>query len=1028
MPGVVPQMAQRESKAHIECGAVRKFAGRTAFFASLFLFLVRASAAPPQPPYRFSSWTTENGLPQNSIQALLQTRDGYLWISTLDGLVRFDGLRFRVFNRQNTPALTTDGFSFFALLEDRQGCLWAGTLTGGAVRYCNGTFTSLTVKDGLPNNTVVRIDEDEEGTVWIFTNPGLAKWQNGRLIRVAPEPGSPFNPYLTTSNYNVGADGYLFGLWRMEAHGWQRFAYGHWSHFPLPFPLKDPSKLHILSSIEDSQHRFWYRLPDTPDVYYCVEGGVLTQYAGIPPEYFVTYKDRRGYLWAYTGAGQCIVWKNGRSIALPGFSTPFVYRVLEDREGTVWIGTAKEGLYRADPQAITSYQHPNGSQWNIVEPVLQDRTGAIWFGSRLGLFRFDNGKYQNFYHAGEANARMAWRNIVSAIYEDQDGTIWTGTWSGLAKLKGAHLISDSASAEIQGRVNAVLRDRAGDLWVGGENGLYRIRGGHCTQLRRADGLASDSPYVQTIFEDHRGTLWIGTASGLARSDQGRFSMLPAAAGASITALHEDAVGVLWIGTYDTGLARLDGETFTRYTEKDGLFNNGVFQILEDEKGFLWLSCHLGIYRLWKQDLNDFAAGRISLITSSHFGKADGLLSVECSSQGQPTGFKASDGKLWFPTAQGLAVVDPKAVTFNRQPPPVAIEDLSVDGHATDFHAGVKIKPGQENLEMQYTALSLVRSQQIRFRYRLEGLDTSWINAGARRTAYYSRIPPGTYTFRVIAANSDGIWNMQGAHLTVQVLPPFYSTWWFRLLSALTIAGLVYLTWRRRTAQWEQRQATQRAFSRELLASQERERKRIAAELHDSIGQRLVVIKNLALLRLQDQNGSPAAREQVEEICTEASSGIAEVREISHDLRPYQLDRLGLTKALESMVESVGKASTTTFSASIDDIDDLFTPEFQIGFYRITQECLSNILKHAEATEAKVVVRRSGTRLQLTVSDNGKGFTTSGAYTEARKGGFGLINISERVELFAGKLEIQSAPTKGATINIDIDTDGLRYVQ
>ena len=178
---------------------------------------------------------------------------------------------------------------------------------------------------------------------------------------------------------------------------------------------------------------------------------------------------------------------------------------------------------------------------------------------------------------------MAWDNIVSAIYEDRDGTIWTGTWNGLSKREGSHLIPEPSSAAIQGRINAILRDRAGDLWVGGEKGLYRIHGGHCTTVGRADGLASDSPYVQTIFEDHRGTLWIGTASGLARSDPGRFSMLPAAADLNITALHEDAAGVLWIGTYDTGLARLDGETFTRYTEKDGLFNNGVFQILEDDR-------------------------------------------------------------------------------------------------------------------------------------------------------------------------------------------------------------------------------------------------------------------------------------------------------------------------------------------------------------------------------------------------------------------------------------------------------------
>jgi signal transduction histidine kinase/ligand-binding sensor domain-containing protein len=1007
------------------CGTFKKFARRIAFFACLFL--LPASASPAQ-PYRFFSWTTENGLPQNSIQALLQTRDGYLWMSTLDGLVRFDGLLFQVFNRQNTPSLTTNGFSFFALLEDRQGCLWAGTLMGGAVRYCNGTFTSFTTKDGLPNDTVVRIDEDNEGTVWIFTNPGLAKWQNGRLLRVAPEPGSPFNPYLKASQANIGADGSLFGLWRMESHGWQRFAYGHWSHFPLPFSLKDPSKLRILSSIEDSQRRFWYRLAETPNVYYCVDHGVLTRYAGIPLEDRVTYKDRLGNLWTYSAAGRNRLWRDGRPTDLSGFSTPFIYRMLEDREGTLWIGTAKEGLYRADPQAIEMYQHPNGSQWNLVEPVLQDPAGVIWFGSRVGLLRLSNGKYENFYHTGNPSHRMAWFNIVSAIYEDRDGTVWAGTWDGLSKLKGAHLIYEPVSAEIHGRVNAILRGRDGDLWVGGEKGLYRIHDGHCTQLGRAEGLASPTPYVQTIFEDHRGILWVGTSNGLARSDGGNFSMLPATAGLSITALHEDAAGVLWIGTYDTGLARLDHETFTRYTEKDGLFNNGVFQILEDDKGFLWLSCHLGIYRINKQELNDFAAGRLSLITSSHFGKADGLLSVECSSQGQPTGFKARDGKLWFPTTQGLAVVDPQAVKFNHLSPPVAIEQLTLDGHAANLHRDVKIKPGQENLEIQYTALSLVKSHQIRFRYMLEGLDLDWTNAGARRTAYYSRVPPGSYTFHVIAANSDGVWNVEGARLALKVLPPFYSTWWFRLVTVLSIAGLVHLTWRQRTAQWKLRQAAQLAFSRGLLASQERDRKRIASELHDSIGQRLVVIKNLALLRLQSLNGNLAEREQVEEICTEASSAIAEVREISYDLRPYQLDRLGLTKALRSMVETVDKASTTTFSASIDDIDDVFTPEFQIGFYRITQECVSNILKHAEASEAKVVVRRSGSRLQLLVTDNGKGFTAGGAYPELRKPGFGLISISERVQMFAGKLDIQSGPMKGVTINIDIDTNGLRNGQ
>jgi ligand-binding sensor domain-containing protein len=353
-------MAQITGGGHIAYEIFRKLLRPAASVAYSWMLLFRAF--PAETPYHFVSWTTENGLPQNSISALHQTRDGYLWLSTLDGLVRFDGLHFQIFNRQNTPAMTGNSFTFFALLEDRQGCLWAGTVANGVVRYCNGIFTSLTVQDGLPNNSVVRIDEDEQGAVWIFTNPGLAKWQNGHLIRVAPEPGSPFSPsYLMTSKNNLGVDGALFGLWRMDANGWERFAYGHWSRFPLPSELKDPSKLRVVSSIEDSRHRFWYKLADSSTVY-CADGGNLIQYRGIPFEYVVTYKDRRGYLWAYSAAGRCILWKQGRSIPLPDFSTPFMYRVLEDREGTVWIGTSKEGLYRADPQAITMYQHPHGPQ------------------------------------------------------------------------------------------------------------------------------------------------------------------------------------------------------------------------------------------------------------------------------------------------------------------------------------------------------------------------------------------------------------------------------------------------------------------------------------------------------------------------------------------------------------------------------------------------------------------------------------------------------------------------------------------
>ena len=289
-----------------------------------------------------------------------------------------------------------------------------------------------------------------------------------------------------------------------------------------------------------------------------------------------------------------------------------------------------------------------------------------------------------------------------------------------------------------------------------------------------------------------------------------------------------------------------------------MFENGVFQILEDSRGNLWMSCNHGVYRVSKRELNDFAAGKRSSITSMAYGKSDGMLSLECNGGYWPAAIKARDGKLWFPTQDGVAVVDPAAVSINLRPPPVVIESCLVDRAPMPVDRPVRIEPGQDNIEIQYTGLSFVDSEHIQFKYRLEGLDRDWIDAGMRRTAYYSHLPAGNYLFKVIAANSDGIWNTEGRSLPVVVLQRFYRTWWFLTLASLLAAGSLLLAWKYRISQLERANALQHVFSRQLIASQESERKRIAAELHDSLGQHLVVIKNLALISLSNQASGAAA--------------------------------------------------------------------------------------------------------------------------------------------------------------------------
>jgi len=554
--------------------------------------------------------------------------------------------------------------------------------------------------------------------------------------------------------------------------------------------------------------------------------------------------------------------------------------------------------------------------------------------------------------------------------------------------------------------------------------LERFKNGTWSLLTTKDGLATDD--LRVILEGRSGNLWIGGYGGLTSLNHGQFKHWTQADGLpsnSIRSLYEDSDGTLWIGTYDGGLGRFEDGRFTRFTTREGLFNNGVFQILEDSRGYLWMSCNRGIYRVSRRDLNDLAMGRRAAVTSTVYGKSEGMRNAECNGGLWPAGIRTRDGRLWFPTQDGVAVVDPGRVAANPVPPPVIIESISLDREQQPLEHPVRVAPGHENLEIEYTALSFLNSANIRFRYRLEGLDTDWVEANMRRTAYYSHLAPGRYTFKVIAANSDGVWNMQGQSVSIAVLPPFYQTWWFFMLVATCVLGTVILIWRARLAELKQEHAVQQAFTRQLIASQESERKRIAAELHDGLGQQLVVIKNLALISLSKGADQSDSKPRLEEISEQASHALTEVKKISYNLRPYQLDRLGLTKAIEGIVKQAATAATIHFTSEIDVIDNLLGKDSEINFYRIVQESVTNVVKHSQATAAGVNVRHAANELRLTIKDNGRGFTPGAVSSDGERSGFGLIGISERALLLGGKLAIHSEPGQGTTVIVKIPLNG-----
>jgi signal transduction histidine kinase/ligand-binding sensor domain-containing protein len=698
-----------------------------------------------------------------------------------------------------------------------------------------------------------------------------------------------------------------------------------------------------------------------------------------------------------------------------------IFMAYADREGNYWFGTWLNGLFRARRQAVTAYTKAQGLIAREVYPILEDHTGTIWMGSlEDGLFRLQNGEFSQLPDSLS-------NEPYTSLFEDRAGRLWA---NGRERVVDGRL-TRGITAEVRppetGFCWTMYEDQEGAFWFGTDRGVVRYKDGLRTHFTTRDGLAGDDTKV--IIGDGAGGLWLGSYGGLTHFKDGRFTAWTEADGLpgnTVRALRLDPDGTLWIGTYDSGLGRFKDGRFTRYTTKEGLFDHGVFQILEDDFGWVWMSCNRGIYRVRKQDLNDLAEGRISMVTSVAFGKSDGMENVECNGGRWPAGVKARDGRLWFPTMGGVAVIDPATITTNAQPPPVVLEGVRIDNRSVALEAweaaireprsAIEIRPGQENFEIEYTALSFINSANLRFRYKLEGLDPDWVEAGTRRTAYYSYVPPGDYTFRVIAANSDGVWNAEGKSVRIRVLPPFYRTWWFVTLAGLAISGAVYGVFRYRFMQLERRQAAQRAFARQLLESQEQERKRIAAELHDSLGQNLLVIKNRAQLQaltLPDEQ----SRTQFTEFSDAVSQTLEEVRTISYDLRPPHLDQLGLRTALVAMIEKVSASSTIQFTHAVDELDGLVRPGDEITLYRIVQECLNNILKHSGATKVALTLAAGAGELVLTIRDNGRGFMPD--EETRRRAGLGLQGIAERVRILGGTHAIESAPGQGTTVTLRI---------
>lgn len=972
----------------------------------LLAALARSVIAAESPArYHYAAWTVDEGLPQNSVNSILQTRDGYLWLTTSDGLVRYDGERFVVFNRSNSDGVVSNRFR--PLYEGEDGALWAGTDDGGVTVLRGGRFTTYTTKEGLPDDQIWALAGDGAGGVLAFTKSGPARWDGGRF--------KPFTPSAPGTNFWSAFPSRSGGLWYMDKGGLHKADTRGLVTYAQADGLPPGS---VATIYEDSRGDVWFGM--RPALLARLREGKFTTYGegdGLPKAYVsAAFEDSRGGVLFGTDGGGLLRFDG------TGFTTLVepteqtarkIVSIYEDREGNVWTGTVNNGLNRLTRNVVTVLSGREGLSDNYIYPVLEDRGGAVWVGTWLkGLFRYEGGAFTNY---GEKIGERF--GLVTALYEDGEGRLWVATSGGLGWISGGRY---TRLEEFKGPlVQVISEDASGRVWFGTKGGLYSYAGGELRRFTSKDGLADDE--VTDLLGARDGGMWVATWGGVSRMDGERFTSFRESDGLSsnhVRTLHEDSDGALWVGTYDGGLTRVKGGRFTRYTTAEGLFSNGVFRVLEDDAGNFWMSSNRGIFRVSRRQLEDFADGRVRSVTSFPYGKEDGLTNTECNGGKQPAGVRTRDGRLWFPTQGGVAVIDPTAVTRNNLPPPVVVEEALLDREPAALDGGLRIEPGKENVEIKYTGLSFVKPEGVTFRYRLEGVDKDWVEAGTRRTAYYSHLPPGEYTFTVVAANSDGVWNGRGTSLRVIVVPPFYRTWWFYAAAFVFVAGLVALVFERRVAHLKGARAAQEAFSRQLIGSQEAERKRIAAELHDSIGQSLAIIKNRAALSLTRPEDQERALEQLGEISDAAAHAIEEVREIAYDLRPLQLDQLGLKRSIESMLKKASSAEGLRVTYEIDEIDGAFAKEQEINLYRIVQECVGNVVKHAGAGSAFVTIKRAGRDIVLTVRDDGQGFAADGASGNGRRG-FGMLNVAERARMLGGHATVQSAPGQGTTVQVRI---------
>lgn len=979
------------------------------------------SAKEDKPAFTVRHWDIESGIPQNTVKAILQTRDGYIWVGTFGGIVRFDGNRFTLFNTSNIPGLETDRVLTMAEFD---GVLWIGFERGGIFHYQNNQFTRFNLPGSGSEQTVLSFVRDGQGGVWIQTfEPGIIRYKDGKFSSYDSSHGVPDKYSLFKDRQGVihlATDKIC-----LKFNG-SRFV-------STIYDFSGGGELSI-SPFFDRQGILWVSRREKGVTRHTPSGEIKPFPYRLASDWIRKFhQDEDGTLWMASDKGLYIYDGSNlfRYTTEDGLSDNEILSMARDREGNYWLGSKTNGLMQLRKNLVKTFIRKGEDDFNNFTSLIRTRSGRLLAGLNCGGIYIQDAKGYLQFLLDERNIKNV---CVWSIFEDSRGDLWFGTWGeGVYRVKNWEKAyrTGNLRAEKAGKVEgnvilAIEEDIYGNLWFGTLNGgVIRLTPeGKAVRFTTGEGLASNE--IRTIMAEKDGAVLTGTGGGVSRIYNDAVTTLPYAGQIPrkiVRALYRDADSVLWIGTYGAGLFRVEGSQVLAFTEASGLYDNLVSHIIEDKQGRLWMGSNKGISAVSKEYLTaEYTEGKKKL-TPMIFTSSNGMLNSETNGGFHPSAFADENGQVWFPTVRGIVRVDAAAAEVNRTAPPVYIEEVSVDQYRMVPGAGLVISSGVERLLITYAGLSYSDPPKNRYRYIMSGFSSNWFDAGSAREAVYTHLPPGEYTFRVAAANNDGVWSEEDAILSVTVLPPFWMTGWFVGAVVLAVSGLIFwiYTWRMNVI--KRRTRLQEELARQLMESQESERKRIAGEIHDSMSQNILLMKNMAMLALENNTNPQETTEHLQEITVLAGETLDEARKMAHNLRPVQLDRLGLAETLRQLLKTVQKGSSVIIEYEIGQIDGLLKKENEIIVFRILQEILNNVLKHSEAKRVSVIAEKEQNRLRLFVQDDGRGFDAR-RYTQDNEPspGMGLAGIIERVRILKGDHSIKSEANEGTTIVITIPVE------